>query len=94
PKVRQAISYAVDRSSVINVVGVAELAHPDLVLVGGGFGTGVPGYVPAVAARVRQLTRPGARPVPVAPAALGGLSSLDGALLLAGETFGRALAAG
>ncbi|WP_369225650.1 ROK family protein [Streptomyces sp. R39] len=71
------------------VVGVAELARPRLAVVGGGFGTGVPGYAARVAAHVRELTRPGVAPVPVAPAALGGLSSLDGALLLASQTFGR-----
>ncbi|MFJ4518864.1 ROK family protein [Streptomyces sp. NPDC088816] len=70
------------------VVGVCELAHPDLVLVGGGFAAGAPGLVDAVAAHVKELTRPGVAPPPVRPAVLGGRSSLYGALLLAEETFG------
>jgi kanosamine 6-kinase len=70
------------------VVGVCELAHPDMALVGGGFAAGVPGLVDSVAAHVEELTRPGVTPIPVRPAALGGRSSLYGALQLAEETFG------
>ncbi|MCX4761549.1 ROK family protein [Streptomyces sp. NBC_01275] len=69
-------------------VGVAELARPELIVVGGGFGIGVPGFVESVAARVRELARPGVPPVPVTPAELGGLSSLYGALHLARDAFG------
>jgi kanosamine 6-kinase len=65
------------------VVGVAELAHPSLVLVGGGFAAALPGYVDEVAGRVAELTTAGRPAVPVRPAALGGRSSLHGAVLLA-----------
>ncbi|MGW0579421.1 ROK family protein [Streptomyces sp. NPDC002920] len=78
------------RALAAAVTGVAELARPDLAVVGGGFGMGVPGYVATVAARVRELARPGVAPVPVVPAALEGLSSLYGAVHLARDTFGPA----
>ncbi|MGW2185041.1 ROK family protein [Streptomyces sp. NPDC001719] len=83
---------AVDESAAAlatAVTGICELAHPELVLVGGGFATGVPGYVASVAAHVERLTRPGTDPVRVRPAVLGGRSSLHGALLLAREAHGR-----
>ncbi|MFF4754514.1 ROK family protein [Streptomyces sp. NPDC002514] len=67
------------------VVSLAELAHPELVVIGGGFADGLPALVPEVAARAAELARPGGpRPV-IRGAALGGLSSLYGALLLARE---------
>ncbi len=68
------------------VVGLAELAHPQLAVIGGGFAAGVPGFVTQVAERVARLARPGVAPVPVRPAALGGLSSLYGAVRLARDT--------
>ncbi|WP_269846173.1 ROK family protein [Streptomyces carminius] len=70
------------------VIGVGELAQLDLALVGGGFAAGVPGLVESVAAQVEELARPGSRRIRVRPAALGGRSSLYGAVLLAEETFG------
>ncbi|MEU6382675.1 ROK family protein [Streptomyces bauhiniae] len=76
------------------IVGVSELAHPELALVGGGFAAGMPHFVTEVAARVAELTRPGVTPVPVRPAALGARSSLYGALLLAEEGSGRTVASG
>jgi kanosamine 6-kinase len=65
------------------VVSLGELVHPDLVLIGGGFAAGMPGFVPAVAANARRLTRTGAQTPLIDKAALGGFSSLHGALLLA-----------
>ncbi|UOZ02739.1 ROK family protein [Amycolatopsis sp. WQ 127309] len=65
------------------VVSVGELCDPALVLIGGGFAAGVPGFVPLVAEEVRRLARPGHEPAPVRPAVLGGLSSLHGAVLAA-----------
>ncbi|MEV6668968.1 ROK family protein [Streptomyces sp. NPDC051162] len=83
---------AVDESAAAvaaAVTGVCELAHPELVLVGGGFAAGVPGYVASVTAHVERLARPGTDPVRVRPAVLGGRSSLQGAVLLARETHRR-----
>ncbi|MDJ0346721.1 ROK family protein [Streptomyces sp. H10-C2] len=65
------------------VTGLSELMHPELAVVGGGFATALPGYVPAVARQVDRLVRPGGPRVPVRRAMLGGLSSLHGAVLLA-----------
>jgi kanosamine 6-kinase len=65
------------------VAGLCELVAPERVLIGGGFAAGLPGFVDRVAARVRDLARPGRPPVPVGAAALGGLSSLHGAVRLA-----------
>ncbi|MER6989014.1 ROK family protein [Saccharopolyspora hirsuta] len=63
-------------------VSTAELLHPELVLIGGGFAAGLPGFTDSVAQHVAALARPG-HPLPeVRQAALGGLSSLHGALLL------------
>ncbi|WP_374195054.1 ROK family protein [Amycolatopsis sp. 195334CR] len=64
-------------------VGVAELAHPSRVLIGGGFAAALPGFAAEVAAQAKTLARPGQPVVPIQPAALGGLSSLHGAVLLA-----------
>ncbi|WP_307671602.1 ROK family protein [Streptomyces sp. V2I9] len=75
-------------------VGICELAHPEIVCVGGGFAAGLPALVDSVAERVRELARPGVPPVEVRPAALGGRSSLRGAVLLAEETFGTTHRAG
>lgn len=65
------------------IMGVTELLHPDHALIGGGFGVGVPGLVDRVAEHLTALARPGRPGLPVAPARLGGLSSLRGAVLLA-----------
>ncbi|MEU6992305.1 ROK family protein [Streptomyces sp. NPDC046465] len=67
------------------VVGVSELLHPRLTLVGGGFADRMPGLVDAVAGHVSRLTRPGGPVAPVRAATLGGLSSLRGACVLARE---------
>jgi kanosamine 6-kinase len=68
------------------VVGVGELAHPDLVLIGGGFGAGLAGLPERVAAAAESLRRPGGRVLDVRPAALGARSSLAGAVLLARQS--------
>lgn len=65
------------------LVGLTELVHPSLAVVGGGFATGLPGFVETVAACVAELDRPGRPQVPVRAAHLVGLSSLGGAVLLA-----------
>ena len=62
---------------------LAELVHPDRITVGGGFAAGVPGFVERVRRHAQRLARPGGAPVRLADAMLGGLSSLEGALLLA-----------
>ncbi|MFI0542617.1 ROK family protein [Streptomyces sp. WSLK1-3] len=62
---------------------LAELTHPDVITVGGGFAASLPGYVDEVAARFSALRRPTGPAPRLRPAALGALSSLDGALLLA-----------
>ncbi|MFG1658541.1 ROK family protein [Micromonospora chersina] len=65
------------------VVSLGEVVAAELAIVGGGFAAGLPGFVPLVGHLARQADRPG-RPAPrVAAAALGGLSSLHGALQLA-----------
>ena len=65
------------------VVGVAELVHPELAVIGGGFADGIAGFVDAVADHVGRLARQGHPATPVRRARLGGLSSLRGAVLLA-----------
>jgi kanosamine 6-kinase len=67
-------------------VGVAELAHPDLVLIGGGFGLKVMDIVAGVAREAHALRRDGTQPLTVRPAALDTRSSLVGALHLARRT--------
>ncbi|CAL9489164.1 Kanosamine kinase [Streptomyces sp. enrichment culture] len=64
-------------------VSLAELTHPEVITVGGGFAASLPGYVPAVAERVTALRRPAGPAPDLRVAALGALSSLDGATLLA-----------
>ncbi|GAA4617162.1 ROK family protein [Saccharopolyspora hordei] len=63
-------------------VSTAELLHPELVLIGGGFAAGLPGFADVVARHVTGLARPGHRVPRVRQARLGGLSSLHGAVLL------------
>jgi kanosamine 6-kinase len=77
---------AVDRTAralAAAVTGVAELVHPARAVLGGGFAAGIPELVGRVAGHLAELARPGRTPLPVAPAALGGLSSLRGAVSLA-----------
>lgn len=63
-------------------VSLAEVLRPEAVLIGGG-AAAVPGLLPTVAAMTAAMSRPGHPAPPVRPAALGALSSLRGALLLA-----------
>ena len=67
----------------VAVVSLDELLHTSAAVIGGGFADGLPGFAAGVAARAGQLARPGHPAPPVRPAALGGLSSLHGAVLLA-----------
>jgi kanosamine 6-kinase len=71
------------RALAAALVGVQELVHPRLALIGGGFAAGIPGLVGLVSDQLAELARPGQPRLPVEPAALGGLSSLRGAVLLA-----------
>ncbi|MCX5011249.1 ROK family protein [Streptomyces sp. NBC_00555] len=71
------------RALATAVSGVQELVHPQRVLIGGGFAAGIPGLVGLVSDHLAGLARPGQPPLPVELAALGGLSSLRGALALA-----------
>jgi kanosamine 6-kinase len=57
--------------------------RPDLAILGGGFADGLAGLADVVNRDARALGRPGHPPATVRPAALGGLSSLAGAVLLA-----------
>lgn len=65
------------------VVSVQELVQPRRALIGGGFAAGIPELVGLVADDVAELGRPGLPPLSVERAALGGLSSLRGAVALA-----------
>jgi kanosamine 6-kinase len=77
---------AVDRSChrlAVAITGVRELVHPGLVVVGGGFAVGLPGFVDTVAHHVAVLARPGVPIPPVHEPSFGGLSALHGAIALA-----------
>jgi kanosamine 6-kinase len=65
------------------IMGVTELLHPGLAVIGGGFTAGIDNLVERIATHLTRLSRPGRPAPPVAPARLGGLSSLGGAVLLA-----------
>jgi kanosamine 6-kinase len=65
------------------VINVGEMLHPDLALIGGGFAAAHEGFVTRIGDHVHRLSRPGQTSIPVRPAALGGLSSLRGAVELA-----------
>lgn len=67
----------------VAIVNLNELIRPSLALIGGGFADGLPGFAGTVAERAYSLARPGHPVAPVRAAALGGLSSLRGAVLLA-----------
>ncbi|WP_206791076.1 ROK family protein [Amycolatopsis sp. MtRt-6] len=71
------------RALAAAVTGVQELVHPDRVVIGGGFAAGLPGFAGRVSEHLAEFARPGQPPLPAAPAALGGLSSLRGAVSLA-----------
>lgn len=64
-------------------ISVHELLHVDLVLVGGGFATGLPCLIELMTEALARLGRPGSPPPPVRPATLGSASSLHGAVLAA-----------
>lgn len=71
------------RALAAAVAGVQELVHSQRALIGGGFAAGIPEIIDRVAAQLTALARPGHDPLLVAPAKLGGLSSLHGAVSLA-----------
>ncbi|WP_225829855.1 ROK family protein [Streptomyces sp. NK08204] len=77
---------AVDRTChriALAITGVRELLHPGLVVVGGGFAAGLPGFVDTVAHHLDALARPGVPAPPVQASCRGGLASLYGAVALA-----------
>jgi kanosamine 6-kinase len=85
---------AVDRTCralAAAVAGVRELVHPQRVVLGGGFVAGVPEVVERVSSCLAELSRPGLTPLVVAPAVLGGLSSLRGAVSLARMIAGHSV---
>jgi kanosamine 6-kinase len=65
------------------ILNVGEMLHPELALIGGGFAAAHPGFVDRISGHLDRLARPGQRTITVRPAALGGLSSLRGAVELA-----------
>lgn len=65
------------------VISLGELVRPDVVLIGGGFAAGLPGFAARVSADAHRLARPGHPCPPVQPTVLGARSSLHGAVLLA-----------
>ncbi|MEU1484581.1 ROK family protein [Streptomyces sp. NPDC005752] len=67
----------------VAIVNLNELVRPSLAVIGGGFADGLPGFAATVADRAHALARPGHPVAQVRAAALGGLSSLRGAVLLA-----------
>jgi kanosamine 6-kinase len=71
------------RALAAAAVGVQELLHPRLLLIGGGFANGIPGLHTLVSDQLAELARPGLPQLEVGPAALGALSSLRGAVALA-----------
>ncbi|MCZ7462383.1 ROK family protein [Streptomyces sp. WMMC940] len=71
------------RALATAIMGVTELLHPSLAVIGGGFAAGVDDLVDRTATHLTSLSRPGRPAPPLAPARLGGLSSLQGAVLLA-----------
>jgi kanosamine 6-kinase len=71
------------RRLALAITGVQELLHPELVVVGGGFAAGLPGFTEAVATHLRALVRAGGPCLPVRTSRFGGLSALHGALALA-----------
>ncbi|MEU0744478.1 ROK family protein [Streptomyces sp. NPDC006134] len=71
------------RALAAAAVSVQELVHPRLLLLGGGFASGIEGLHTLVSAQLTGLSRPGHPPLAVGPASLGALSSLRGAVALA-----------
>ncbi|MGW2425334.1 ROK family protein [Streptomyces sp. NPDC001709] len=71
------------RALAAAAVGVQELLHPQLLLLGGGFANALPGLDTLLSTHLTTLTRPGQPQLPVELASLGGLSSLHGAIALA-----------
>ncbi|MFC0106110.1 ROK family protein [Kibdelosporangium aridum] len=65
------------------LTGVGELVRPSAIVIGGGFATGIPGFVDHVASAAAALSRPGHPVAPVLSARLGSDSSLHGAVLAA-----------
>lgn len=63
-------------------VSLSELTHPEVITIGGGFAAALPGYATQVADAADALRRPTGPAPEIRAALLGGLSSLDGALLL------------
>jgi kanosamine 6-kinase len=80
---------ALDRAAVALasvVIGVGEMLHPRVAVIGGGFAAAHDGFVDRIAVHVRRLARPGQPAISVRPATLAGLASLRGAVVLARDT--------
>jgi kanosamine 6-kinase len=69
------------------VVGLGEVAHPELVVIGGGFAAGIRGFTAMIGEHVLRLARAGSDPAPIRPAVFGPRSSLHGAILLVSEAL-------
>lgn len=83
---------AVDHSChrlAVAITSVHELLHPGVVVVGGGFAAGLPGFVDTIAGHLTALARPGAPAPPVRASRFDGQSTLHGAVALA-RLLGRA----
>jgi kanosamine 6-kinase len=65
-------------------VSLAEVLHPEAVVIGGGFVAGLPDIVDLATRHAAEWARPGHPAPAIRPALLGGLSSLHGAVLFAG----------
>ncbi|TWP46940.1 ROK family protein [Lentzea tibetensis] len=80
-----AVSAVDDSCAAIAVatVNLMELLHPAVVVIGGGFAAAVDDFVHRVVEHAAAWTRPGMGTIDIRPAACGGLSSLQGAVLLA-----------
>lgn len=87
----QAVDHSCHRLAVA-ITGVRELLHPGVVVVGGGFASGLPGFVDTIAHHLTALARPGVPAPPVRGSRFGDLSTLYGAVALA-RLLGRTEAA-
>jgi kanosamine 6-kinase len=69
------------------LISIEELLHPALIVVGGGVAAALPRFVDVVTTHRDCMARPGHPVAPIRPAAGSGLSSLDGAVLMARQAL-------